>query len=47
MNELLQVVMLKADEIKVRKERHKSDLPGLTLSENRRIFQLDTGCESM
>src|SRR5258708_33842927 len=42
MNELLQVVMLEADEMEVRKERHKSDLPGLTPSENWRAFQMGT-----
>ena len=47
MNELLQVVMLEADEMEVRKERHKSDLPGLTPSENWRTFQIDTARESM
>jgi hypothetical protein len=43
----LEVVMLEADELDVRKERHKSDLPGLTPSENWRTLQIDTACESM
>jgi hypothetical protein len=47
MNELLLVVMLEADEMEVRRERHKSDLPHLTPSENWRTFQIDTACESM
>ena len=47
MNELLLVVMVETDEMEVRKERHKSDLPGLTPSENWRTFKIDTACESM
>ena len=39
--------MLEADEMEFRKERDKSDLLGLTLSENRHTLQLDTACESM